>query len=1135
MSENDVVMFYCKIIKYLQTERKIMIYYEVDTTNNNGGKLMSEKTILDNSKHGKVIDFLRNKINENYKEGKKSDLKIVSAYFSIYAFNELKEELKNKVSNVKFVLGDTSSAENLGLKGKKRVKAFKIQDDNIKLDNVIGQNKIAKDCYNWIKQKNVEIHSAPKIGDSKTLIHGKMYYIKQENVNKAIPDAVIGSSNFTRCGLGIDACSNYELNTVIRDLNSLDDLNEWFENLWNNSTEDAKNEILNYIKTLYKENSPEEVYYKTLYHLYEGRFQDAEQEDVKDNKKFIDTEIWKILYPYQQDAVNSIVKKLNKYNGCILADSVGLGKTYTALGVIQYFICNKKPNILVLAPKRLENNWNIYTKINPKNIFKKNGLDITFVTHSGLISKNIDEKIDFGDFDLVVIDESHNFRNATPSKKDEYGNIIKVSRYDKLLKTILQNGARSPKVLLLSATPVNTSLTTDLNNQIRLITLDNDNAFSSEQSLNIRSVEGTLKTANKAYNDWATRENRQKKDLLKELPPNFFKLLDGISIARSRKQIKNNYKDSNIQFPKREKPDSRKIDISNDFPSFTEIDKRISGYSLALFSPTAFLKDKGKREEIVGNMTQEKRENYLIGMMKAGFLKRLESSIFSFTKSMENTLNKIDERIKLIDSYKKTNVTTNIVSNFEEISNEINDEDEDLINNFNKKIDYTVGKKLQYSLSEINVDNWKKALEEDYKKIEAIYEISKKITPEKDKKLNDLIKFIREKSQKPNKKVLLFTTYADTAEYLYKNLVDIVTKELGLNIALVTGDKERTYSTYKNINTYGEILENFAPYSKLREKRKPNDQIDIIIATDCISEGQNLQDCDTVVNYDIHWNPVRLIQRFGRIDRIGSAELNPSVKMICYWPTKELDEYINLENRVESRMTIADVSAAADDNLLDEEAEKEDMNYRDLQLKQIMEEKPIEGIEESGSLLELSDISLEDFWKDLKNFIESKKKDLKDTPCGINAIVPNKLENGTTIPKGVIFCLKQKIKTDENKNHNELDPYYLVYAQNDGTVLYSYENSRKILDIYKSLCIGKKEPFMTLCQKFNEQIQTDDGMQLYNNILKTAIQGVVKQYSSSLIPSFASERRGGVPKVENQIKSDTNLELITWLIIDGEE
>ena len=1098
---------------------------------------MAENTILDNSKYGKVVDFIRDKINENYQDGKKSDLKMVSAYFSIYAFNELKEELKNKVSNVKFVLGDTSSAENLGLRGKKRARVFKIQDDNIKLDNVLNQNKIAKDCYNWIKQKNVEIHSAPKIGDSKTLIHGKMYYIKQENVNKATPDALIGSSNFTRCGLGIDECSNYELNTVVRDLNALDDLNKWFEDLWANNTEDAKNEILNYIKTLYKENSPEEVYYKTLYHLFEKR-NIEETEDVSKSEKFVKTKIWQMLYRFQKDAVNSIIKRLNKYNGCILADSVGLGKTYTALGVIQYFITHyKQPDILVLAPKRLENNWKKYEDKNIDNPFKEDGLKIHFKTHTDLTSENeYNKKFDWGAFDLVVIDESHNFRNATGSKVDANGNI-KLSRYDKLLNDIIKNGSRAPKVLLLSATPVNTNLTRDLNNQIRLITFDNDNAFSSPNSLNINSIEGTLKIANKEYNDWAIEENRSKKDLLDRLNkkiPNFFKLMDGLTIARSRAQITNNYMNADEEigkFPKRNNPISKfmEIDIQNKFPSFKEIDSRISEYSLSLFNPSKYLLNDAGKEKGAGNMSQVDRESYLIGMMKAGFLKRLESSISSFTKSMENTKNKIDERIKLINSYtqRKNNIKVNV--DLETLSRDIND-DEELIDS----IDFTVGKKLQYSLSELNIDDWKKDLIDDKKKIEEIYNIAKQITADRDKKLHELKMLIKDKSKEKNKKILLFTTYADTAKYLYDNLVPYVKTELGLNIALVTGKENWTESTYKDLNKFNDILDNFSPKSKLDENRNANDQIDIIIATDCISEGQNLQDCDMVINYDIHWNPVRLIQRFGRIDRIGS--LNKTIQMVCFWPTKDLDDYINLKNRVENRMTIVDISATADDNPLDIEQQKnareKDLTYRDYQLKRIMEEKPIDGMEESNSVLNISDISLENFRNDLKDFIESKKRDLENTPCGINALVPNKLDNGSVLPEGIIFCLKQKAKNNENMSRNELDPYYLIYVKNNGELLYSYNNSRTILEKFKSLCLGKKEPFMELCERFNSKIQTEEGIDSYSKILKSAVKHITAQYDKFLIPTG---RGGGIPIQDNQLRSEDDLELITWLIIDGEE
>ena len=1122
---------------------------------------MAENTILDNSKYGKVVDFIKNTINKNYENNMQSHIDIVSAYFSIHAFNALKEELTNKISKTRFIIGESESVKNLGKKNK-RLKIFKIQDDNIKLDNVLQQNKIAKECYNWIK-KNVEIRTAPKKDNHKALIHGKMYYIEPDNPCGKV-NAVVGSANFTSPGLGIDKCSNYELNTVIDNDSTKKDLKDWFEDLWTNNTEDAKAEILNYIKEIYKENSPEEVYYKTLYHLFEER-NEEEEEDVSKSEKFVKTKIWQMLYAFQKDAVNAIIKRLNLYNGCILADSVGLGKTYTALGVIQYFITHyKKPNILVLAPKRLAGNWEIYTNNNPKNIFDDDDLNITFVTHSGLTSGDIDEKIKLWNFDLVVIDESHNFRNGRPSKRDENGNIVKISRYDKLLNKILKEGKRAPKVLLLSATPVNTDLTTDLNNQFKLITFEKDNAYSAQNSLGISSIIQTLKDANKEYNTWALNKNRNKQELLKQFKPNFYKLLDALTIARSRKQIINNYTNTEKEigkFPKRKNPEGKFMDIDTkrEFPTFAEIDKKISQYSLSLFSPSKYLLSGAGKEKGAGNMTQEDRENYLIGMMKAGFLKRLESSIYSFTKSMENTKNKINERIQLIkdynkhkENYNKNDKALNIDA--EENWLDINKDDEDLTNNFYKELyknldnddkKYTVGKKLQYSLSELDIDKWEKDLREDLKKIEAIYDIAKEVSAERDEKLAELKRLIKLKSKEPNKKILLFTTYADTATYLYEKLEKFVHSELKLNIALVTGQINRT--TYGEAD-YDTILENFSPCSKLNLEPEdaPKEQIDIIIATDCISEGQNLQDCDTVVNYDIHWNPVRLIQRFGRIDRIGSR--NKEIQMINFWPTDDLDEYINLKPRVENRMVIVDATAAADDNLL-RQAEDADSTYRDEQLKRIMEEKPIEGIEDSDSILNVSDISLEEFREDLKDFIESKKKELKETPNGINAIVPNELEDGTKVPAGIIFCLRQKgIINDneeqekdkeeeqkENRNNNELYPYYMVYVQNNGTILYTYENSREILNKYKLLCLGKKEPFMDLCHKFNEQIQTQEGMKLYNDILKAATNGTVERYKGTMTNNLISNRKPCIPTVDKQVKSDDDFELITWLIIDGEE
>ena len=647
-------------------------------------------SIRDNAKRGTVYDFLKKVIQENFdKYNDKSKLKIVSAYFTIYAFYALREELKNKVSEVKFILGEPSSVENLGLKNK-RFKIFKIQDEYITLDNILQQNKVAKECYEWLKQSNIEIRTAPKKDNKKTLIHGKMYHIEQDK-NDRVVDAIVGSSNFTTCGLGINDCSNFELNTIIDSDNSKKDLKEWFNELWTENTEDAKKEILAYIEAIYKENSSEQVYYKTLYHLFEEKINSNDLEDIEKNKKFVETKIWNTLYQFQKDAVKSAVNKMNKYNGCIIADSVGLGKTFTALGIIQYFICKGRNRCLVLAPKRLENNWKKYEEHHPKNIFKDDNLRIKFLSQSMLTAKDIDKDIDFNDFDLIVIDESHNFRNATGSKTDEYGNIKKISRYDKLLA--ITKSERQPKILLLSATPVNTSLN-DLKNQIRFISLDDDKAFA--ETMQIPSIEGAIKVANKKYVEWAKDDNRDKNELLNNLNANFFKLLEELTIARSRKHIKTGYSkfkdEKTLNFPKRKNPITKtpSIDLEDKFPSYKELNEEILKYKLFLFRPSRYViknheKYQSKKQT---NMSQEDRENYLIGMMKMGFLKRLESSIASFTISMKNTLDKIDNRISLIDKFEQNSGNSKIAVE-DAFSNDFADDSEIA------ESDFIIGKKME--------------------------------------------------------------------------------------------------------------------------------------------------------------------------------------------------------------------------------------------------------------------------------------------------------------------------------------------------------------------------------------------------------------------------------------------------------
>lgn len=1092
---------------------------------------MDRFSILDNNENRKVVEFLKNKINSNYEAGIKSNLNIVSAYFTIYAFNKLKKELTQKVSQTKFILGEPSSIENLGLKNK-RFKVFKIQDENIELENIIAQNSIAKECYDWLKSSSVQIKTAPKKDNHKTLIHGKMYYIEQENNPRGVVDAVVGSSNFTSCGLGINKCSNYELNTIIDSDNGKKELKEWFDDLWENNTEDAKKEILKYLESLYKENSPEIVYLKTLYEMLADNL-DQNSINVETNKRFADTTLWKNkLFQFQKDAVNSIVKKLDAYNGCILADSVGLGKTYTALGVIQYYICTKRPNILVLAPKRLENNWIKYTDKNLDNPFRNDGLKIHFKTHTDLTSENeTNKKFDWGDFDLVVIDESHNFRNATVSKTDENGNVIKQSRYDKLMNDIIKNGSRQPKILLLSATPVNTSLI-DLKNQIKLIDLDNDYAF--KDNLDIPSVNGLIKTANKKYMDWAKNKNRNKDELLEKLDAKFVNLLSSLTISRSRKQIKNYYQSDNLmnKIPKRKKPLSiyKDIDTNREFPTYEQLNKEIEEYSLSLYKPTKFIirnKDKYNKKDR-SSMTQERREDYLIGMMKMGFLKRLESSIASFTLSMQHVLNNIDQRLSQIELCEKTKDNFILEYKNDEIIYNYQDEED---------VDYTVGKKLTFDIRDLDTVAWKEALKKDRKQIEKIYNMALKVTAERDAKLQELKEIIRNKSIQNNKKLIIFASYSDTADYLYNELEQYVYKKLGLNIALVTGNGTRT--TY-GANKFNAILDNFAPEAKLDDYNRPaNQQIDILICTDCISEGQNLQDCDTVINYDIHWNPVRLIQRFGRIDRIGSN--NKEIQMISFWPTKDLEQYIKLQHRVEARMALADQTTTTDDYILEEQdlefAEKNELSFREKQIKKLMTEEPLEDIEDSSEDFTLSDISMEDFYTDLLSEIKMQDDKLANLPLGLNAIISNKFSDKTesvfTVPAGIIFCLKQKHPSDDNKRINKFQPYYLVYIKNDGSIYLSFEKGKRILDIYRTLCLGKNTPDQRLCEIFNQKLENENGLNLYNRLLKTTVNGITNSYQKDIIKNVLS-RGAFIPTLEEQVKSEDDFELISWLIISEE-
>jgi len=747
--------------------------------------------------------------------------------------------------------------------------------------------------------------------------------------------------------------------------------------------------------------------------------------------------------------------------------------------------------------------------------------------------------IKWGNYDLVVIDESHNFRNNIKSKRDESGNLIRKSRYERLMNDIIKSGVKT-QVLLLSATPVNNDLK-DLRNQLYFITEDRDAAFS--ESLGIASLRDTLADAQGKFTKWAKKSrDRKTSELLEELSSAFFKLLDELTLARSRKHIQKYYKDAIAQlggFPERLKPISvfPDIDLEGEFMSYEQLNSEISKYQLSLFNPSKYVlspyrsvyENKGVR-----NFKQSDRERCLIGMMKVNFLKRLESSIRSFGLTMDRTINKIEYLEKKLQKFQQLQQSrdANQTVIFSDLMIEDCDDEE-------LQDAMQVGQKLIFQMAHLDVETWLKDLKRDKEQLKNLYNSAQSISVERDAKLAELKELIAEKVRnptinkhgQPNRKVLVFTAFADTAVYLYEGLREWATVELKINLALVTGGSAKNKTTFGK-NEFNHVLTNFSPFAKKRAQilSMPQGEIDLLIATDCISEGQNLQDCDYLINYDIHWNPVRIIQRFGRCDRIGSP--NHTVQLINFWPTEDLDQYINLKNRVEARMTLADIAGTFEDNLLEaleiQELIESDLKYRDKQLLRLRDE--VLDLEDFTESVALTEFTLDDFRMELAKYIESNRKLLQDAPLGLYAVVPTNSEYPIIAP-GVIFCLKQKGDSLDNKTVNPLQPYFVVYVRENKEVRLTFAQPKQILEIYRLLCAGRTVPYEELCNLFDRQTNNGFDMSLYNDLLKRAVDSIADIYKKRSIGNLLSSRRAVLVEQAHQVKATTDFELITWLVI----
>jgi superfamily II DNA or RNA helicase len=1072
--------------------------------------------IRDNRSRGAVHEFISERAIPD------SILSVVSAYFTVFAYERLHKAL-DQVRHMRFLFGEPrflKDADNAGL----IPPAFALDEEGLRLTEQIRQRAAALRCAQWIKQR-VEIKSVRRAG----LLHGKLLHIDDGRR----PHALVGSSNFTINGLGLGGSPNLELNLIVDSDRDREDLLAWFDELWADAslTEDVREEVLRALEASYAHASPEFVYFKTLLQLFGDSLLDREAEDALfKGTAFEQTAIWQMLFDFQRDGLRAVLAKIEKHGGCVLADSIGLGKTFTALAVIKWFEKRNK-NVLVLCPKKLRENWTDHLAANNSelNSLRDDRFGYTVLSHTDLSRDtgkvgDIDlSRIEWGNYDLVVLDESHNFRSGSRNRSPGG----RRSRYERLMDDIIKSGVRT-KVLLLSATPVNNDLS-DLKAQLDLISADRGDAFAA---LGIPNLGTLIGAARRRFLDWAKSGSRDAGELLNKLPPALFGLLDGLTIARSRRHIERHYASSMARiggFPKRASPESAfvAIDREGGFPAFEDVDAAISKLELALYSPLTFvlpehraLYDKG------GNFDQNNREKYLIAMMKVGFLKRLESSISSFRRTMERMVARVDQRLRDLDEFESSAAIASPPPDDVELDDDLEEA-------------FEVGAALKYNLAHVDRAMWKAALLRDRERIASLAAEARKVTPTRDAKLRRLEEIVRAKASEPtvnrdgeaNRKVILFTAFSDTARYLYDQLAPVA-RDCGLHAALVTGDGCKT--TFGKAR-FQDILVNFAPRAKRRALLRGADtggEIDVLIATDCISEGQNLQDADLLVNVDIHWNPVRLIQRFGRIDRIGSR--NATVRMVNFWPTEDLNKYLRLKDRVEARMALVDVSATGDDDLLNGGTDADgDSRWRDEQLLRLKDE--VFDLEETGGGVTLADFALDDFRADLRGFARANEAALRAAPLGLSAVVPNEVKGGTVDP-GVIFCLRRRPAepSPDQARINPLDPHYLVHVRDDGSVRLGFGQPKPILEAYRALCLGHNEPFEALCTAFDHETDYGQKMEQYDTLIHAAVASIGETSATRTLAALTGQRGARVPDQVAQARASLDYDLITWLIVrDG--
>lgn len=1046
-------------------------------------------------------------INKTLKNKTDAVINIINDKLTVSVFALLEQNLRN-VKEINFIIRDSRYLP----KGEEVSREFEININDVLFNSydITEKNKLqhfyqAKAMHNFIKKHvNVKrVTNACSVKSNLICIDNNFMFTGQSSLE--MPDkrnSSVFAANFDAIVTDNDETGKEQIARC----------SEMFNQLWYNEqfTVSYKEQLLESLHFVYKEHSPELLYYFTLNELFGNQLDQGVERFERDSDKFKKTEIWNALYDFQKDCVVSAIRKLQKYRGCIIADSVGLGKTFEALAVIKYFEI-AMDRVLVLTPAKLYDNWNSF-RGDYKDSFLHESFNYRIMFHTDLsrykgMSRSGQDlkKFDWGLYDLVVIDESHNFRNRN-DRYDENDQLV-MTRYARLMQDVIKHGNNNTKVLLLSATPVNNSLV-DLKNQISIITRDEDYAFEDE---GISSVENLLRKSSQVINTWEKKQNHTKDELLDDLPSDFYKLLEIMTISRSRKHIMNYYANGDVgTFPEKNKPITmhNNIDTQNQLLTFKKTNELLELLNLSVYTPMRYVKPEFMREYIEkynlkgkrgGNMDFSIQSKGMIVLHRFNLFKRLESSVYSFEETLHRLLENIDKTIENLN--KGTTVT----------QQDYEYEDDELV---------LESSKYEINIKHLRVEDYINDLYEDRFIINNILEQAQTILKEhRDAKIKELEELVVEKINTTpynagNKKVLIFTAFADTANYIYSTLGEKL-RGKGIYCASVTGKGVRLNNP--NVESdFNSVLCAFSPMSKMKKQIPEREQIDVLIGTDCISEGQNLQDCDTVINYDVQWNPVSLIQRFGRIDRIGST--NKCIQLINFFPEMQLNDYLNLERRVKGKMVLSNLVSTGEDDLLN--PEMNDFAFRTEQLIKIQNE--VIDIDDASDSISLTDLNQNEYLYELSDFVNSNKT-LKAMPRGIYSVTDGE-------DAGALFCFKHRNEKEKPKSDSSIYPFYLIYVKNDGEILYTNLQSRMTLKLFRKLCYGKKEPNMALFEKFFKRTNNAKEMSFYSGLLNKgirSIQGEEEKQAVQTVFDFSG--------FNNSFADETadDFELISFLVVES--